>query len=416
VTAVAALPRDVATGAGVRQWRALFTANGVYAPEWLPRGQDAAFELHGSLAALQPHKADLLLIQGVDMKEHGSVNARPGGGSLLTNWRYPFPSEAGQVTSIDQQFALRGDGKPRFDHPSFMVGRGINSQDGISYRNGQHLVPEGNVNVAFERVFGGVAPKTAPGGAPDEALRQRAASRKSVLDYITRELGAVKPKLGSADRQKVDAHLDSVRGIENVLSAPAGTAGCTPPARLDPKTDPLAAANMPEVSRAYLDLITAALACDLTRSANLRWHRIASTLRYSWLGGPQAQYGHHDLSHGVGGSKAQVAPIDKFHGEQFAYLFGKLKAHSEGGGPLLDNTLVLCTSEFGTWTGGQHEFRNLPLILAGGRWAWKTGRFVRFSSEPLGRFLTSVSHALGLMVPNVGTAQYGAGPLAGLAG
>jgi hypothetical protein len=41
---------------------------------------------------------------------------------------------------------------------------------------------------------------------------------------------------------------------------------------------------------------------------------------------------------------------------------------------------------------------------------------VRFSSEPLGRFLTSVSHALGLMVPNVGTAQYGAGPLAGLAG
>ena len=43
-----------------------------------------------------------------------------------------------------------------------------------------------------------------------------------------------------------------------------------------------------------MDLLTMALACDLTRVASMQWSRSVSQVRFTWLNVPD---GHHDLSH-----------------------------------------------------------------------------------------------------------------------
>jgi hypothetical protein len=164
-----------------------------------------------------------------------------------------------------------------------------------------------------------------------------------------------------------------------------------------------------------MDLAVAALACDASRVVTLMWNRQASKMRYPWLGKPYDTVNHHSISHNEGVPRKLCAAIDHWHAEQFAYLLGKLKSVREGGGTLFDNTLVVWVSEFGTWETMQHEYRNLPYVIAGGKWYFRSGRFLRYQDEPHGKVLTSLAHALGMEVGNIGTDRHGAGPLTGLA-
>lgn len=390
-----------------RRFVIVFNANGVYAPEWVPRGEGREFELHGSLAALRPFKADLNILQGVHMKEHGNHLAHSGGPTMLTNWSWPHPTLAGGVTSIDQMVAAHNEGATRYPSIDFILYKNIGPHDGMSYRNGQYVRPEDNPYRAFERLFGDA------GRAAGEPAGLRLARRKSVLDHARSELRRMQGALGGPEREQVEAHLSSVRELERTLFTKPPLS-CRAPAAYDPAVDRFEHQNFPVVGRAFMDLAAAALACDATRVVTLMWNRQASKMRYPWLGAPYDAINHHSISHSEGAPRHLCAAIDRWHAEQFAYLLGRLKAVREGNGTLLDNTLVLWTSEFGTWTKMQHEYRNLPYVLAGGKWHFRTGRFLRYEDEPHGKVLTSIVQAMGLPTDNVGSTRFGTGPLAGL--
>ncbi|HZH04925.1 MAG TPA: DUF1552 domain-containing protein, partial [Myxococcaceae bacterium] len=80
--------------------------------------------------------------------------------------------------------------------------------------------PETNPSRAFSSVFEGRGADADP-----QILRMRA-RRKSVLDYVTRDLSAYAKRLGTEDRQKVASHLQAVRELEQRVSA-KGAAECT---------------------------------------------------------------------------------------------------------------------------------------------------------------------------------------------
>ena len=76
-----------------------------------------------------------------------------------------------------------------------------------------------------------------------------------------------------------------------------------------------------------------------------------------------------------------LARINVHQSELFAHLLGKMDAIKEGGGTLLDHSLIMYGSTLSNPT--MHSQRNLPIILAGGAAGRvKGGRHLSHEGEP----------------------------------
>src|SRR5437868_15510199 len=60
--------------------------------------------------------------------------------------------------------------------------------------------------MVFDMMFGA--------GATTEARAERMSTDRSLLDWVTREVASIKPKLTSSDRTRVDEYLETIREIE----------------------------------------------------------------------------------------------------------------------------------------------------------------------------------------------------------
>ena len=90
--------------------------------------------------------------------------------------------------------------------------------------------------------------------------------------------------------------------------------------------------------------------------------------------------------------------ISAWHVEQFGYLIGRLKSIKEGDGTLLDNSMVMFTSDLRD--GNRHAPRDLPIILAGkGGGKLKSGQNIVFQKETnLANLYLTMLHAQGINV------------------
>ena len=97
---------------------------------------------------------------------------------------------------------------------------------------------------------------------------------------------------------------------------------------------------------------------DTTRIATLKLNNDHSSLRFPNLGVDFMI--HHLLSHS---DTADWLKVNRFFLEQLAYIARKLDAIQEGPRSLLGNSMILYCSSMLT---GNHEARQLPVILLGG--------------------------------------------------
>lgn len=378
--------------------------SGVYGPAWMPTGTETTFKLGTSTAPLERHRADLLFFKGLSVKEDSADDPHPCQPTLLTNVVRPMGTGA---SSLDQIVAAE-IGKTRIPYMHTGFRHVPRVQYSLWWKKGTPLPTENSVYAAFGRVFDGFSAKA--GAGPDEATLRRLSLRRSVLDHVTAELQALRPKLGGADRQMLEAHTESVRSIEHLLIAPA-QANCAIPAAPKEGIDPKSDRHMPANGKAFMDTIVGALACDQTRVATLAWRNQGGKQMYSWLGGVYAQVEHHAITHGTGAPRSAAAAIDRWNIDQLAYFLDRLKSIREGAGTLLDNTLVLWMSEFGAWTTSQHWRKDMPFVIAGGKWAFKTGRFLRYDDQSHGRLMTAIAQAFVPGAGHIGSTKFGSGPL-----
>jgi Protein of unknown function (DUF1552) len=177
--------------------------------------------------------------------------------------------------------------------------------------------------------------------------------------------------------------------------------------------------NYPLIGKMQLDLMVLAYSCDITRVASMQWSTAESTVVHSWLANPPFDYlktvplppiayagtqEHHMLTHNetvavsalnmvynpdnpalmtlnqqtVNTVRGDLSHIDTWYAMQYAYLLSQLKAIAQPDGTtLLDNTLLLWTSELGV--GGVHSYTNVPYVVAGGSGVGlQGGRFIDF--------------------------------------
>ncbi len=412
-------PRRARAAAPPRRFVVMFSPNGTL-PAWAPAGSELSFTLSPILSPLAPHQGDLIVVQGLLQQGGGGDGHQNGIGGMLTGSPLnpgPFAGvgapPAGWATgpSVDQRIA-EGLAAPT-PFRSLELGVQVGAADDwgrMIYRAAnQPLPPTDDPLAVYDTVFSDLHTDAA-------ALAQQRARHKSILDAVGAEYTRVAGQLGSADRQRLDAHLTAVREIETRLTTNLVESN---PACVDPAVRALSAQTndvFPDVGKLQMDLLAMALACDLTRVASLQWSRSISQVRFTWLGIPD---GHHDLSHRSDGDTDAVnklTQINTWYAQQMAGLIARLKATPDaGGGTLFDSTLVLWCNELAK--GNTHSRQDAPYVLAGtGGGPLVTGRFLNYEGQGLAHndLLLSILNAMGIPDTTFGQASWCAGPLAGL--
>jgi hypothetical protein len=403
-----------------------FTGLGTVKGKWAPTGTETSFSLGPILSPLAPFQDRLLVLEGIDMESayHGpgdphqqGIGHALTGAELLEGDLFVYSCNAlktvgwGGGVSLDQLLAQRIGGATKL--PSLELGVQVefaNVSARVSYQGpGLPVPPDDDPAHVFDRVFGDLSesPKSV-------ALRDM--KRRRVLDAVLDDYRALAPKLGAEDRYKLDSHLGAVADLERRLHLTHGGAegACEAPS-LGPVPAIYANDDYPAIGRLQMDLLAAALACDLTRVATLQWTTVQTGKVFTWLGQTEP---HHTLSHASDlDAPAQQALIDigTWHSGELAYLLGKLASMPEGDGSVLDNTIVLWCTDVSR--GNTHSRRDMPYVIAGsGGGALQTGRHLKYAGAPHNDLLLALALAMDVPLTTFGDPAYNTGPLTGLTG
>jgi hypothetical protein len=347
---------------------------------WSPAATGRQFDLAPSaLRALEPYRDYLTIISNTDVREaEPSAPPEIGGdhfrssATFLTQ-AHPRQTEGSDVhvgTSLDQLYAQRfGMDTPI---PSMQLcienvdqaggcsyGYACVYTDSISWKSPTEPLPViRDPRVAFEKLFG------VGGSAADRAERRR--TRRSLLDFVSGEMGALARTLDAEDRRRLDRYLTEIREVERRIQMveARNTSG-------EPRALPEAPAGVPDGFQEHVELMfdiqALAFAADVTRVFSLKLSRDGTSRAYPESG---TDKGFHPASHHGGGEKGvrDFQLINQYHVAMLPYLLGKLKGLQEGDATLLDQTMIIYGSPMGD--PNVHNHRRCPLIVlgkAGGR-------------------------------------------------
>ena len=187
-------------------------------------------------------------------------------------------------------------------------------------------------------------------------------------------------RLAAVEQQKLQQHLDSIRDLEKQFDEPTtGMTGsaCTVPGKPNATTFPsIKRYNGGEpyfdvITNSFIDLLTQAFACDVTRFATF----FMADLSYSGnpLGLNADNHGgvahvYNGLSLGSDGHPSTpgdattwtaLAKFNRYSYGKIALFMQKLAAAG-----VLDNVLIYASSDMGN--PALHSTRNAPTLLAGG--------------------------------------------------
>lgn len=394
----------------------VYFPNGMVREFWTPQGTGRDFQFNKSNAPLAEVREHITLISNL-----AHDKARPNGDGPGAHARegatYLTALQAKKTggkdiylgESIDQLIARQVGSHTRL--PSLELGTEPSRKEGrcdsgysciymsnISWRSATQ--PSGieiNPRRAFDRLFG------AP-GAEGERVRQRSASRQSVLDFVADDTQRLQRELGLNDRRKLDEYFESVRAVEKQIGQMANLQPIDVPAERRPADEP---PDFVAHIRLMYDLMALAFQTDATRVITFMFANSQTNRSYENLG---VKSGHHQLTHSTG-QEADIQKIDEFTVAEFARFVARLRDIREGNGTLLDNCFVTLGSAMGD--GRKHDHHEIPCVVAGhARGAIAGGQHVQLSGEtPMANLFVSTAQLAGIKLDKFGDST---GPLPGL--
>ena len=378
-----------------------FWGNGMLPDRWTPvgEGKGDAWQLSDQLAPLLPLKSKISVVSGTRLSVPNTVPHYAGAAGILSG--RPVMVSGQDHTfggpSIDQVIANVLGEQTRFRSLEMGV-----EGNGLSYNGPNSENPiEKSPHKMFERLFG--AGFTLPGETP--ILDPRIGLRRSVLDAVGSDISRLQGQLGSADKQRLQAHLEAVRSLEKRLAKleddPPALAACKMPD--EPAAEYPDIEGRPQLfarNKAMADLTAMALACDQTRVvSNWITHPVSNVLF------PGATAGHHQLTHDEPGEQPEVHAIVVQCVEMLRDFLLALDGIEEGTGTVLDHSVVLGCSEVSL--GKTHSLEEMPIVLAGsagGKLVTDT-HYRSQGGENTSKVLLSVARACGLDLPSFGGAE-----------
>ncbi len=310
--------------------------------------------------------------------------------------------------------------------PFYLSGYDHAGRQYISYRDAGgragRIEAQTSPQNAYMSLFSGFMPDD---GAAAARLDFEIRARRSVLDLIGEKRDAVLARVGRADQIRLERHFDELRALELRIAAipPMATGECMVPP--DPGADPAIGADNPgatsaditggtgysnehERARVMCDLIHMAFVCDLTRVSTLQitaFQSHMSVLPISTDFGYPAYADLHELGHnGDTNNRGQfhVSMMLQWHISHYAYLMQKLKDTPEGGGTVLDNSVLVFTPEAGHGTqlndgstaNATHSVSRMAMLIGGHAGGLMTGQHIDAGgAHPVRALITAMQAA-----------------------
>lgn len=388
-----------------------FWGNGVILNKWKPSGigRDNAWSLSQELQPLADVKDYLTVISGHDIKNknqrghHDGVVGMFSGTDLLprdpggANYASTFRRQ-----TIDQLIAERINHSP-FRSLEVGVDARVTTGEGTTLRylshNGPDSAnpPEYDPRKIFNKLFGNGFVE--PGGEViiDPAMRVR----KNILDAVQDDVKDLQKRLGVRDRMRLEDHLTGInelqRRIQGLIDATPPTAPmCMKPAA---PGDP-GGFDSPQQrtrSRVIADLLAMAMICDQVRVWSNLYSGSVSGTNFTDIHGNS----FHNLTHEEGSAQDRVHEIVVFIMQEFNYMLNRFKQLEEGDGNLLDNTLVLASSD--VTSGLYHTKKDYPILLAGkAGGAIRGNQHFQKSGENSTNVLMTCTRAMDLPINEIG--------------
>ena len=155
--------------------------------------------------------------------------------------------------------------------------------------------------------------------------------------------------------------------------------------------------DMTAKSRALNRLITAAVACNLTRVYTHLWSGARDDNTYPTI---PVNTAHHDLTHN--GQTAQYTQIERYIMSQYADLAQVMKDTPMGAGTVLDNTLIYGVSDVAEPEA--HVMRDYRIVLMGHAGGKLPGnRNVRLVGRKVTELMLTMQQVMGLQVSSYGS-------------
>ena len=380
----------------------LFCSMGTKPSLWTPTGISGETINTWSMMTqpLSAVKANVVLVEGMPS---GNPNDGHGASDSLTGQGFGYYGQGVIKTSVDQFVAKKlvaaGINRPI---SSLLLGGNTSDSGGISQfyggANGGNLPTIGSPLSAFNTVFGGALPS----GTSASALLTR---RKSILDTIKAEATTLKTSLGNNEKAKLDAHLDSIRQLENKLGAvvPTGNA-CTKPNTpgADSTIQYMGGLDACAANVIHQNIIASAFACDITRVACLQYGNDQKLMVNAPGSGLPYDDQHGGFIHsGASSNFANLVKFEAYLATQFVNIINLLKGFQDpedSSKTLFDTTLMLWARDMGD--ADQHNQQSMRFVLASGSNGGylKTaagGRYIK-STERHERILLNVCEAMGI--------------------
>jgi hypothetical protein len=375
---------------------------------WSPAAAGHAFDLSpGSLAPLEPFRDYLTIVSNTDVRNAEAFTTPEIGGdhfrssAVFLTQTHPKQTEGSDVhvdVSLDQLYARRfGQDTPI---PSMQLcienvdqaggcayGYACVYTDTISWASPTEPLPMvRDPRAAFDQLFG-------VGATPVERAANRKTDR-SILDWVTSEVGRIAKTLGPADRVRLDQYLTEIREIERRIQRVESYNASGEPREL-----PGAPMGVPDSFTEHVklmyDLQAIAFAADITRVFSFKLGRDGSARVYPDSGAPLPF--HPASHHGENEQRiAQFAQINKYHVSLVPYFLDKLKNIQEGDTNLLEKTLVIYGSPMGN--SNTHNHKRCPLFLAGRANGLLKGNMHVKTADgtPMANAMLTLLHGLGL--------------------
>ncbi|MEM9462171.1 MAG: DUF1552 domain-containing protein [Myxococcota bacterium] len=247
--------------------------------------------------------------------------------------------------------------------------------------NGDAQPLEMSPRAVYDSLFGNGLPEDVP-LADITAFKD---SRLSMVDLVREDAARLRTKLGAADKQRLDDHLEQILQVEHGIENLDAASACMLPAMVPSSADAYRQSVMLEQdgqpatiigelliekNKVMAELIALALACDLTRVFTFQHHGMQTDTMFWNL--PSVSLGSHQSTHDDRNNSPDpqardfeaVHEIATFVMSQFGVLLQALADTADGTEDLLDNTAIYATSEYGD--ASTHSLENMAIMVAGG--------------------------------------------------
>ena len=390
----------------------VYVPQGIIMDKWTPTAEGAAFEFPPIMAPLAPFRDRLLVLSGL---AHDNATAQDGEGAgeharasavFLTSV-HPKKTEGLDFRagiSLDQIVAEEFGKHTQL--ASLETGVDANEVVGqcdcgyscayintLCWRTPTTPIPmENQPRAVFERLFGD-SDSTNPA-----ERRDRIEEDRSILDFLSEDVGRILPTIGPSDRSKLTEYFDAIRDIERRVQMAETQSGRELPTVERPIGIP---ETFSEHVKLLMDLQILALQTDLTRVSTFMMGRESNPRVYSELGISDS---YHPLTHHQHDPAkiAKCIQIDTLHTKLLAYFLDKLRSTRDGDGSLLDHTMLIYGSAISD--GNMHLHYDLPILFVPPKGSHiKAGRHVRYPSHtPVANLYLTVLDTLGIRLSSFG--------------